>query len=79
MNNVSTHAKVEIKYSVKRTTTYVLEDLVLLAFEALAVATESIRSPLNSCLYASCAEAEAKAATKSRATDLIMVAVTDDN
>ena len=44
-------------------TTYVLEDLVLPAFEASAVAKES--------LYASCAEAEAKAATKSRAADLI--------
>ena len=37
-------------------TTYVLDDLVLPAFEAFA---------------ASCAEAEAKAATKNRATDLI--------
>ena len=36
---------------------------MLPAFEAFAVATEG--------LYASCAEAEAKAATKSRATDLI--------
>ena len=35
------------------------------------MATESIRSPLNSWLYASRAEAEAKAATKSRATELI--------
>ena len=61
-------------------TTYVLDDLVedldalatLIAFSAL-VETERKRSPLNWWLYASCAEAVARAAAKIRAEVLMLL------